>query len=127
MPGNTPSTNSTTVTSAPRRRHTEPSSRPMTPAPTTSRCCGTCSSASAPVGRHHALLVDGDAFELADIRAGGDNDRLGVERLRLAVVAFDLDLADSGYAPGAKEGIDLIFLEQKLERLWTLPVDRPGP
>ena len=49
MPGNTPSRNSTTVTFAPRRRHTEPSSSPITPAPTTSRCSGTLSSASAPV------------------------------------------------------------------------------
>ena len=49
MPGNTPSRNSTTVTCAPSRRHTEPSSSPITPAPTTSRCSGTESSASAPV------------------------------------------------------------------------------
>ena len=49
MPGRTPSRNSTTTTSAPSRRHTEPSSSPITPAPTTSRRCGTLSSASAPV------------------------------------------------------------------------------
>src|SRR3546814_5304781 len=34
------SRNSTTVTLAPSRRHTEPSSSPITPAPTTSRCPG---------------------------------------------------------------------------------------
>ena len=49
MPGRMRSRNSTTVTCAPRRRHTEPSSSPITPAPTTSSFFGTFSSASAPV------------------------------------------------------------------------------
>ena len=39
---------SSTVTAAPRRRHTLPISRPMTPAPTTPRRAGTSRSASAP-------------------------------------------------------------------------------
>ena len=43
------SRNSITVTSAPSRRHTEPSSRPMMPAPTTTRRLGTSASSSAPV------------------------------------------------------------------------------
>ncbi|MNI67103.1 hypothetical protein D3C73_1227140 [compost metagenome] len=38
-----------TVTWLPRRRHTEPSSRPMTPAPITIRCLGTSGRAKAPV------------------------------------------------------------------------------
>ena len=49
MPGRMRSRNSTTTTSLPRRRHTEPSSSPITPAPTTSSFFGTASSASAPV------------------------------------------------------------------------------
>ncbi len=49
MPGRMPSRNSTTVTCAPSRRHTDPSSRPITPAPTTSRCLGTSGSTNAPV------------------------------------------------------------------------------
>ena len=49
MPGTMRSRNSTTVTSAPSRRHTEPSSSPITPAPTTSSRCGTLASDSAPV------------------------------------------------------------------------------
>ena len=49
MPGKMRSRNSTTVTSLPRRRHTEPSSSPITPAPTTSSLPGTFSSARAPV------------------------------------------------------------------------------
>mmetsp|Transcript_46067 Transcript_46067/g.120686 ORF Transcript_46067/g.120686 Transcript_46067/m.120686 type:complete len:226 (+) Transcript_46067:66-743(+) len=44
-----PSMNSTTVTSAPRRRHTEPISRPMTPPPTTTIFFGTSVNSSAPV------------------------------------------------------------------------------
>ncbi len=48
-PGVMRSRNSTTVTSDPSRRQTEPSSRPMMPAPTTTRCFGTSASSSAPV------------------------------------------------------------------------------
>src|SRR3546814_14646293 len=49
MVGRMRSRNSTTVTSAPRRDHTEPISRPMTPAPITTMLPGSFSSASAPV------------------------------------------------------------------------------
>ena len=49
MPGRMRSRNSTTVTLAPSRCQTEPSSSPMTPAPITSRCFGTCPSDSTPV------------------------------------------------------------------------------
>ena len=49
MPGRMRSRYSTTVTSAPRRRQTEPSSRPITPAPTTIIFAGTLDSSSAPV------------------------------------------------------------------------------
>ncbi len=43
------SRNSTTVTLAPSRAQTLPSSSPMTPPPMTTRCPGTASSSSAPV------------------------------------------------------------------------------
>jgi hypothetical protein len=49
MPGRIWSRYSTTVTLAPRRFQTEPSSSPMTPPPITTRCFGTCASSSAPV------------------------------------------------------------------------------
>ena len=39
------------------------------------------------------LLVDVDAVEARDVRAGGDDDVLGLERLGLAVGVFHLDLA----------------------------------
>ncbi len=49
MPGSARSRNSTTVTSAPRRRQTEPSSSPITPAPMTISFLGTSLSSRAPV------------------------------------------------------------------------------
>ena len=49
VPGRMRSRYSTTVTCAPSRRHTEPSSSPMTPAPMTRSRFGTCGSDSAPV------------------------------------------------------------------------------
>ena len=48
-PGSTRSRNSTTCTSEPSRRHTEPSSSPITPAPMTSMRLGTFGRESAPV------------------------------------------------------------------------------
>ncbi len=49
IPGRISSRNSTTVTSAPSRRHTDPSSSPMTPPPMTTIDLGTLGRASAPV------------------------------------------------------------------------------
>jgi hypothetical protein len=49
IPGVTLSINSTTVTSLPNLFHTDPNSRPITPAPTTINFCGTLSNESAPV------------------------------------------------------------------------------
>mmetsp|Transcript_15913 Transcript_15913/g.40556 ORF Transcript_15913/g.40556 Transcript_15913/m.40556 type:complete len:229 (-) Transcript_15913:461-1147(-) len=49
MPGVMVSRNSTTVTSAPSLRHTEPISRPMTPPPTTTIFLGTAGKSRAPV------------------------------------------------------------------------------
>mmetsp|Transcript_31193 Transcript_31193/g.53357 ORF Transcript_31193/g.53357 Transcript_31193/m.53357 type:complete len:203 (+) Transcript_31193:665-1273(+) len=49
IPGVIRSRNSTTVTCAPRRRHTEPISSPMTPAPMTTMLLGTSDRSRAPV------------------------------------------------------------------------------
>ena len=49
MPGRIASRYSITVTSAPNRRHTEPSSRPITPAPMTAKDFGTFDKERAPV------------------------------------------------------------------------------
>ena len=70
---------------APSRRHTEPSSSPITPAPTTSSRFGTLSSTSAPVEDTMRFSSMVDARQRRHVRAGGDDDRLGLERLRLAV------------------------------------------
>ena len=86
VPGRMRSRNSTTSTSLPSRRQTEPSSSPMTPAPTTSSRFGTLGSVSAPVEETIVLLVDGDAGQLGDIGAGGDDDALGLEPLLVAAV-----------------------------------------
>ena len=67
---------------------------------------------------HDALLVDLDAAQPRDVRAGGDDDRLGLERLRLAVgapVTSTLPGADD--AAGAVEGVDLVLLEQEVDAL----------
>ena len=53
-PGRIWSRNSTTVTCEPSRRHTEPSSSPITPPPMTTMRLGTSASSSAPVDRRSA-------------------------------------------------------------------------
>ena len=113
MPGRMRSRNSTTVTSAPSRRHTEPSSSPITPAPTTISASGGLASASAPVEETICLLVDLDARQLRDVGAGGDDDRLGLVRRFGAVGAFDDDAARRGDPPLAMKPVDLVLLEQE--------------
>lgn len=65
---------------------------------------------------HDALLVDLDPLQTRDVRAGGDDDVLGVDDLRLAV-GGDLDLAAAEDLAGALEHVDLILLHQKLDAL----------
>ena len=69
------------MTLAPSRAQTEPSSSPMTPPPTTTRCSGTLSSASAPVEETIDLLVDVDldARNAGDVGTGGDDDVLRLD------------------------------------------------
>ena len=70
-----------------------------------------------------ALLVDLDAVEPRHVGAGGDDDGLRLQHLRLAVLAFDLDLAGRGDAAGAVEGLDLVLAEQEIDAL-DVAVDR---
>src|SRR5581483_1418224 len=67
--------------------------------------------------RHNALLVDLDAAQLGDIGAGGDHDRLRLQRLRLAIIALHFDLAGRGDAAGTAEGVDLVLLQQEVDAL----------
>ena len=67
--------------------------------------------------RHNALFVDVDAVEARDVRAGGDDDVLGLQRLVLLSSRFHLDLARSDDPPGAVKRFDLVLLEQELDAL----------
>ena len=114
MPGRMRSRYSTTVTSAPSRRHTEPSSRPITPAPTTISFAGTLSSASAPVEEtivFSSMAID--AGQRRDVRAGGDDDVLGLQRRDLAVLGLTSTLPARRDRAGAGEDVDLVLLEQE--------------
>ena len=117
MPGVTRSRNSTTVTSLPSRFHTEPSSSPITPAPTTSSFLGTAVSAMRAGGGDDLLFVDGDAGQRRDIRAGGDDDVLGGQAADRAVRRFHFDFAGRGDAAFADNAFDLVLLEQEFDAL----------
>ncbi len=81
MPGRMRSRNSTTVTSAPRRRQTEPSSSPMTPAPMTTQIAGhLVQFDSAPVDDTICFSSIVDAWQPRDVGAGGDDDVPGLDR-----------------------------------------------
>src|SRR6266478_4830571 len=67
--------------------------------------------------RHDALLVDFDALERRYVGAGGDDDVFGLDRLRLAVIAGDLDLAGTEYLSLAADDVDLVLLHQELDAL----------
>src|SRR5579863_9394024 len=67
--------------------------------------------------RHDALLVDLDALQPRDIRAGGDDDVLGFHHLRLAVFARHLDFPGAEYPPLAADDVDLVLLHQELDAL----------
>ena len=89
----------------------------MTPAPITSELLRHFGQSERAGRRDDALLVDVDAGQRRDVRAGGDDDGLGLERLRLAVGGLDVDLAGRGDAAGAVKRLDLVLLEQELDAL----------
>ena len=62
---------------APRRRHTLPSSRPMTPAPTTASFFGTLSKSSAPQLSTMFLPSNGMLFSSVGIEPRGEHDVFG--------------------------------------------------
>jgi hypothetical protein len=67
------------VTSEPRRFHTEPSSRPITPAPMTARRFGTASKVERTDVVADDLVVDRDARQVARLGTGGDDDLGGFD------------------------------------------------
>ena len=113
MPGRMRSRNSTTVTSAPSRRQTEPSSRPMTPAPTTSSRFGTAGERQRAGRGDDALLVDLDARERRRVRAGGDDDRLCLDVSVAPSSLVTRTLPGPAIAPVPRNAVDLVLLEQE--------------
>ena len=73
---------STTVTFAPSRRHTDPSSRPITPPPMTTRCCRDLGNHQRARVREHALLVELEERELDRDGARRDDDVLRLDLRR---------------------------------------------
>ena len=112
IPASTRSRNSTTVTSEPSRRQTEPSSSPITPAPTTISLFGAALRLKRAGRGNDRLLVDLHPREPRDIRTGGDDDRLGFERGLLAVLRLDGHASRRGDATLAAHPVDLVLLEQ---------------
>ena len=105
---------SSSVTSAPSRRHTDPISRPMTPAPTTPRRLGHIGDRERTVIGQNPLLVEFDARQRPRVRTGR-NDRV-TRHQRLIGRTADLDL-DAGVAAAderttAVEERHLVLLEQ---------------
>ena len=63
-------------------------------------------------GGHDRLLVDVDAGQLGHVRAGGDDDALGLQPLLVAVVERHAHPAGAEDGGGAVHGVDLVLLEQ---------------
>ena len=105
---------SSTVTSAPRRRHTEPISSPITPEPTTPRRFGHRGDAQRAVVGQDALLVERRARQRARVRAGGDDHVPGLHDLVGRALDRDLVAAVDRLRerPAAVEERDLVLLEQ---------------
>ena len=112
IPGRTRSRNSTTVTSEPSRRQTEPSSRPMTPAPMTTRRCGTSVSVSAPVEVTTRVSSISTPFR------GEDSEPVAMTIALASIVCASpfsgvtVTLPGAAIEPGADERIDLVLLEE---------------
>ena len=114
MPGRMRSRNSTTVTSAPSRRQTEPSSRPMTPAPTTSSLFGTFAQRQRAGRGDDALLVDVDARQRRDVGAGGDDDGLACRAPAASPsTTVTSTLPGAGDAARRRGSVDLVLLAQE--------------
>ena len=117
MPGRMRSRNSTTVTSAPSRRHTEPSSSPITPAPITSIFSGTLSSASAPVDETMRFSSISMPLSFATSEPVAITMFLVSSVCVLPSLPFTSTLPADDDAAGAEEGFDLVLLEQEIDAL----------
>ena len=117
MPGTMRSRNSTTVTSEPSRRHTEPSSSPITPAPTTRSFSGTLPSTSAPVD--DTMRFSSMSMPLS--RATSEPVAMTMFFVSSVCVLppspVTSTLPGAGDAAGAAHGVDLVLLEQEIDAL----------
>ncbi len=124
-PGSIRSRNSTTVTLAPSRRHTRPSSSPITPPPITTRCSGTAASASAPVEsttRSSSTVTPGSGAAREPVAI---TIALAVERLT-APSRRHLDRAGARNAGRPLSQSTLFFLNRNSTPLVSWSTDRPS-
>ena len=84
-------------------------------------CFGTFASDSAPVEETMRFSSMVDARERRDVRAGGDDDRLGLERSGLAVVGGDLDLAGAERCGRCRGSASILFFLNRKSTPLTLP------
>ena len=61
---------------------------------------------------HDTFFVEIDAVQARRIGAGGDDDILRLQHLRLTVGVFHFDFAARGNTAGAVEGLNLVFLNR---------------
>ncbi len=105
---------STTVTSAPRRCHTEPSLQPDHAGADDEQLFRHDGQGEGAGRGHDDLLVDLDAGQPRDVGAGGDDDVLGVVRDLAPSALFTDDLARRrAMRRLALEPVDLVLLEQE--------------
>ena len=117
MPGRTRSRNSTTTTSAPSRRQTEPSSSPITPAPMTRSFFGTLSSSSAP---------SEETTTFSSISMPGrrvTSEPVAMTMFFVSTTWFEPSSPLTSICPAAAmraaavEGVDLVLLQEELDAL----------
>ncbi len=107
------SRNSTTVTSAPSRRQTEPSSSPITPPPITTRWLGHLVELQPAGGGDDPRLVHLDAGQRHAFAAGGDDDVL--RRRTPCRPPRPCPAPRCGRSPLSQ--VDLVLAEQELDAL----------
>ena len=120
-PGRIWSRNSTTVTFAPSRRQTLPSSSPITPPPMTTRCSGTLGSASAPVESTTTF------WSISTPGSGVTDEPVAMTMFFAAHgLVADLDGVRVRERGTALQPVDLVLLEQELDAAGQL-LDRLAP
>ena len=113
MPGRMRSRNSTTVTSDPRRRQTEPSSSPMTPAPTTSSFFGGTARLRAPVDETTVFSSISTPGSCATSEPVAMTIALASSVVSSPFSALTITLPGAAIRPCPAHPVDLVLLEQE--------------